>query len=163
MTDARIAVLPASSLPIRPQCRHLDGSDDQPAGAYHQPQQPPSEYPPPQRQRRLFLEQHRHLTRDVPFFCGRRSNGKKKIAQYFYGKSYNPHVACWTTTTCSKKTGNQGLITVNYGYARYLSANPVATAAHLGSRSPSILCGRGHTEPNRLPGCRHDGICASGP
>jgi hypothetical protein len=46
----------------------------------------------------------------------------------------------WPTTTESyyklrQQTGSQGLITVNYGYARYgLSENPVAQAAHLAAQ-----------------------------
>lgn len=46
----------------------------------------------------------------------------------------------WPTTTESyyklrQQTGSQGLITVNYGYARYgLSDNPVAQAAHLAAQ-----------------------------
>ncbi len=73
-----------------------------------------------------------HLPRDVPFFV-EDENGKKKIAQYFYGRSYDPRAASLDDYyDMLQKTGNQGLITVNYGYARYgLSANPVATAAHL--------------------------------
>ena len=34
-----------------------------------------------------------------------------------------------------QQTGNEGIITINYGYARYgTAANPVAAAAHLGCR-----------------------------
>lgn len=46
----------------------------------------------------------------------------------------------WPTTTESyyklrQQTGSQGLVTVNYGYARYgLSENPVAQAAHLAAQ-----------------------------
>ncbi len=46
----------------------------------------------------------------------------------------------WPTTTenyykLREQTGSQGLITVNYGYARYgLSADPVAQAAHLAAQ-----------------------------
>ena len=73
-----------------------------------------------------------HLTRDVPVFLID-ENGKKKFAQYFYGRSADPRVASLDDYyDMLKKTGNQGLITVNYGYARYgRSENPVATAAHL--------------------------------
>lgn len=46
----------------------------------------------------------------------------------------------WSTTTANyytlrQKIGSQGLITVNYGYARYgLGTNPVAQAAHLAAQ-----------------------------
>ncbi|MDD4969381.1 MAG: T9SS type A sorting domain-containing protein [Paludibacter sp.] len=46
----------------------------------------------------------------------------------------------WSTTTAEyyilrQNTGSQGLITVNYGYARYgLGSNPVAQAAHLAAQ-----------------------------
>ncbi|HEY6914282.1 MAG TPA: T9SS type A sorting domain-containing protein [Paludibacter sp.] len=46
----------------------------------------------------------------------------------------------WSTTTANyytlrQQTGSQGLITVNYGYARYgLGNNPVAQAAHLAAQ-----------------------------
>jgi hypothetical protein len=46
----------------------------------------------------------------------------------------------WSTTTDNyyklrQQTGSQGLITINYGYARYgLSNNPVAQAAHLAAQ-----------------------------
>lgn len=52
---------------------------------------------------------------------------------YWYGKN----TQSWTISVDNyynllQQTGNNGMITVNYGYARYgLSANPVATAAHL--------------------------------
>ncbi len=52
---------------------------------------------------------------------------------YWYGKN----TAEWTLSvdnyyTLLAQTGNKGLITINYGYARYgTGANPVADAAHL--------------------------------
>ncbi len=61
------------------------------------------------------------------------SNGTTAAAGYWFGKN----AASWTFSVDNyynmlQQTGNQGLITINYGYARYgKSANPVATAAHL--------------------------------
>ena len=61
------------------------------------------------------------------------SNGTSTTAGYWYGKNN----ANWTISLDNyynmlQQTGNQGLITINYGYARYgKSSNPVATAAHL--------------------------------
>lgn len=61
------------------------------------------------------------------------SNGTAAAANYWYGKN----TASWTFSVDNfysmlQTTGNQGLITINYAYARYgTSANPVATAAHL--------------------------------
>jgi hypothetical protein len=61
------------------------------------------------------------------------SNGNSTPAGYWYGKNN----ANWTISLDNyynmlQLTGNQGLITINYGYARYgKSNNPVATAAHL--------------------------------
>lgn len=60
-------------------------------------------------------------------------NGNSSAAGYWYGKN----TASWTFSVDNyysmlQQTGNQGMITVNYGYARYgTSANPVAAAAHL--------------------------------
>jgi len=60
-------------------------------------------------------------------------NGNAAAAGYWYGN--NPQT--WTMTVDNyyavlQQTGATGLITVNYGYARYgTSANPVAAAAHL--------------------------------
>jgi len=60
-------------------------------------------------------------------------NGTASTAYYWLGDN-------WSSTTMTvdgyystlKQTKSTGLITVNYGYARYgLSANPVAAAAHL--------------------------------
>jgi hypothetical protein len=61
------------------------------------------------------------------------ANGVKHVAGYWYGKN----TASWTASLESyysmlQQTGNQGMITVNYGYARYgKGLNPVAEAAHL--------------------------------
>ena len=61
------------------------------------------------------------------------ANGSSAPAGYWYGKNN----ANWTISLDNyynmlQLTGNQGLITINYGYARYgKSSNPVATAAHL--------------------------------
>ena len=61
------------------------------------------------------------------------ANGTRTPAGYWYGKNN----ASWTMSLDSyynmvQQTGNQGMITVNYGYARYgTGLNPVATAAHL--------------------------------
>jgi alpha-L-arabinofuranosidase len=59
--------------------------------------------------------------------------GVSSAAGFWFGKN----TASWTLSldnyySMLQQTGNQGLITVNYGYARYgKSANPVAAAAHL--------------------------------
>lgn len=59
--------------------------------------------------------------------------GASSPAGYWFGKN----TASWTLSldnyySMLQQTGNQGLITVNYGYARYSKAtNPVAAAAHL--------------------------------
>jgi hypothetical protein len=59
--------------------------------------------------------------------------GASSLSGYWFGKN----TASWTLSldnyySMLQQTGNQGLITINYGYARYgKSANPVATAAHL--------------------------------
>lgn len=61
------------------------------------------------------------------------ANGTLLPSGYWFGKN----TASWTESldnyyTLLGSTGNQGLITINYGYARYgKSANPVAAAAHL--------------------------------
>jgi len=61
------------------------------------------------------------------------ANGNSISAGYWYGKN----TASWTCSLDNyynmlKQTGNEGLITVNYGYTRYgTSTNPVAQAAHL--------------------------------
>lgn len=61
------------------------------------------------------------------------ANGISSPAGYWYGKNSES----WTLSVDNyynmlQQTGNQGLITVNYGYARYgTGADPVAQAAHL--------------------------------
>ncbi len=61
------------------------------------------------------------------------ADGTISDAGYWYGKNG----ASWTLSVDNyynmlQQTGNKGLITVNYGYARYsTSADPVAAAAHL--------------------------------
>jgi hypothetical protein len=61
------------------------------------------------------------------------ANGSSVAAGYWFGKN----TGSWTFSVDNyysmlQQTGNQGLITINYGYARYgKSANPVATAAHM--------------------------------
>ena len=69
---------------------------------------------------------------DAPAFL-LQANGDSVAAGYWFGKN----TASWTFSVDNyysmlQTTGNQGLITINYGYARYgRGANPVATAAHL--------------------------------
>ncbi|MEQ1676008.1 MAG: alpha-L-arabinofuranosidase [Chitinophagaceae bacterium] len=59
--------------------------------------------------------------------------GVSSPAGYWFGKNTEN----WTISLDNyynmlQQTGNQGMITINYGYARYgKGANPVATAAHL--------------------------------
>jgi hypothetical protein len=61
------------------------------------------------------------------------ANAVSTPAGYWYGKNSES----WTFSVDNyynmlQQTGNQGLITVNYGYARYgTGSNPVAAAAHL--------------------------------
>ncbi|HXS57394.1 MAG TPA: hypothetical protein VN726_14785 [Hanamia sp.] len=61
------------------------------------------------------------------------ANGKGTASGYWYGKNEES----WTFSVDNyynlrQQTGSQGMITINYAYARYgTSANPVATAAHL--------------------------------
>lgn len=61
------------------------------------------------------------------------ANGVSSPAGYWYGKN----LESWTFSVDNyynmlQQTGNQGLITINYGYARYgTGPNPVAAAAHL--------------------------------
>jgi alpha-L-arabinofuranosidase len=61
------------------------------------------------------------------------ANGSSAAAGFWFGKN----TASWTLSVDNyysmlQQTGNEGLITINYGYARYgKSANPVAAAAHL--------------------------------
>jgi hypothetical protein len=59
-------------------------------------------------------------------------NGKKKYTNYFWGRpkgGYSASVDGYYEMR--RQTGNEGLITVNYGYARYgTGPHPVETAAH---------------------------------
>ena len=61
------------------------------------------------------------------------ADGNKINPGYWYGNN----TADWTLSVNNyysmlQQTGNEGMITVNYGYARYsTAANPVAAAAHL--------------------------------
>lgn len=61
------------------------------------------------------------------------ADGSTSPSGYWYGKNSES----WTMSVDNyynmlQQTGNQGLITINYGYARYgTSVNPVAAAAHL--------------------------------
>ncbi|MDX9847931.1 MAG: alpha-L-arabinofuranosidase [Tenuifilaceae bacterium] len=61
------------------------------------------------------------------------ANGEKEAPGYMYGmSSYNWVCSLDNYYSMLTETGNQGILTVNYGYARYgTSANPVAAAAHL--------------------------------
>ena len=62
-----------------------------------------------------------------------KADGTSGPAGYWFGKN----AASWTLSvdnyyTMLQQTGNKGIITINYGYARYgKSSNPVAAAAHL--------------------------------
>lgn len=60
-------------------------------------------------------------------------NGIKKEPGYIYGKTtYNWQCNLDNYYTMLQQTNNKGIITVNYGYARYgTGTNPVAAAAHL--------------------------------
>ena len=59
-------------------------------------------------------------------------DGKKEAPQWFYGKPRDRSASLDDYYALLKATGNEGLITVNYGYARYsTAADPVAAAAHL--------------------------------
>lgn len=70
---------------------------------------------------------------DAPDSLVNGSSGADSAAGYWFGGN----TASWTLSlsnyyTMLSQTGSTGIITVNYGYARYgTSANPVATAAHL--------------------------------
>ena len=59
--------------------------------------------------------------------------GIKSDPSYIYGKTnYNWQCSLDNYYSMLQLTNNKGIITVNYGYARYgMSANPVAAAAHL--------------------------------
>jgi len=69
---------------------------------------------------------------DAPAFLIK-ADGTSAPSGFWYGKNN----ASWTISLDNyynmlQQTGNQGLITINYGYARYGKGNnPVATAAHL--------------------------------
>lgn len=69
---------------------------------------------------------------DVPAMIAD-ENGVKKDPSYIYGKSnYNWQCNLDNYYTMLQQTNNKGIITVNYGYARYGTSNdPVAAAAHL--------------------------------
>ncbi|MBC7946765.1 MAG: alpha-L-arabinofuranosidase [Chitinophagaceae bacterium] len=62
-----------------------------------------------------------------------KADGSSAPSGYWFGKN----AANWTLSVDNyynmlQQTGNKGIITINYGYARYgKSANPVANAAHL--------------------------------
>jgi len=72
-------------------------------------------------------------------------DGKKLPAQYFFGKPRNGFASLDNYYELLRLTGNEGLITVNYGYARYgTSADPVATAAHLAADWVRYDHGRTH-------------------
>ncbi len=60
-------------------------------------------------------------------------DGKPYAAWFGYGRSTDNWRASLTNYyDMLRMTGNKGMITANYGFARYgISANPVATAAHL--------------------------------
>jgi hypothetical protein len=59
-------------------------------------------------------------------------NGKKKIANYFWGRPPGGRSGSVDAYyEMRRETGNEGLITVNYGYARYgTGPHPAETAAH---------------------------------
>ena len=69
---------------------------------------------------------------DVPDFLPD-ADGKKKATHLNYGRPTTDKISSLDDYYAMlKATGAQGLITVNYGYARYgTSSNPVAAAAHL--------------------------------
>jgi hypothetical protein len=60
-------------------------------------------------------------------------NGVKKTPGYNYGMTdYNWQCSLDNYYTMLQQTNNKGIITINYGYARYgTGPNPVAAAAHL--------------------------------
>lgn len=62
-----------------------------------------------------------------------KDDGTKVTAGYNYGKTnYNWQCNLDNYYTMLQQTNNKGIITINYGYARYGTAtNPVADAAHL--------------------------------
>ncbi|MBD0285439.1 MAG: alpha-L-arabinofuranosidase [Flavisolibacter sp.] len=69
---------------------------------------------------------------DAPEFLVK-ADGTKEKSSFWYGKNSES----WTLSVDNyyrmlQQTGNEGMITVNYGYARYgTGTNPVAAAAHL--------------------------------
>ncbi len=62
-----------------------------------------------------------------------KDDGTKEASSFTYGKSnYNWQCNLDDYYSMLQKTNNKGIITINYGYARYgTGANPVAAAAHL--------------------------------
>jgi len=82
---------------------------------------------------------------DVPWMMPDK-DGKKKAVSFFLGKPTGHTLASLDDYYAMlRSTGNEGLITVNYGYARYgTSANPVATAAHLAAQWVRYDHGRTH-------------------
>ena len=72
------------------------------------------------------------LPSDVPALLTDKK-GEKKAPGFFFGKLTGQSSASLDDYySMLQKTGNEGLLTVNYGYARYgTSADPVAAAAHL--------------------------------
>ncbi|MDQ3844887.1 MAG: alpha-L-arabinofuranosidase, partial [Bacteroidota bacterium] len=69
---------------------------------------------------------------DAPVFLVK-ADGTKEKSSFWYGKN----TESWTLSVDNyyrmlQQTGNEGMITVNYGYARYgTGTNPVTAAAHL--------------------------------
>ena len=86
---------------------------------------------------------HGDLPSDVPAEL-LDSKGKKKAPGYMFGKTTGTRSASLDDYYAMlKMTGNEGLLTVNYGYARYgTSSDPVATAAHLAADGNPDTVGR---------------------
>lgn len=82
---------------------------------------------------------------DVPDFLPE-AGGKNKATRLNYGRPTTDRIASVDDYYAMlKSTGAQGLITVNYGYARYgTSADPVAAAAHLAADWVRYDHGRTH-------------------
>jgi hypothetical protein len=82
---------------------------------------------------------------DVPDFLPN-ADGKKQATRNNYGRPTTDKISSLDDYYATlKATGSQGLITVNYGYARYgTSANPVAAAAHLAAAWVRYDHGRTH-------------------
>ncbi|MFI5157719.1 MAG: alpha-L-arabinofuranosidase [Sphingobacteriales bacterium] len=79
-----------------------------------------------------FWDQSSHAPADVPAQL-LDNNGNASTASYWFGNnsSYNGTMTVDNYYSVLQQTNSTGLITVNYGYARYgTSANPVQTAAH---------------------------------